>query len=219
MNSAMRVTGRKASDPRIQVDPLLAPGQSERFKRQVEFYLRSTRSAHPAPDHSAEPVAPRTRSSTWHIALSAIDFSGICERRPHRPQPGDADAPDPRPGRDRRRHLLLRRTGRLDQAEREQQAAERIFGLLPADQAADFHGLWDEFEARRTPESRFAHAMDRFQAFLHNYFTDGLVWRQHGIRKGQVVDRMQPVDDGASVLWEYVRTLMDDAVGKGFLAP
>jgi putative hydrolases of HD superfamily len=45
------------------------------------------------------------------------------------------------------------------------------------------------------------------------------VWRQHGIRRGQVVDRMQPVDDGASVLWEYVRTLMDDAVGKGFLAP
>jgi len=61
--------------------------------------------------------------------------------------------------------------------------------------------------------------MDRFQAFLHNYFTDGQVWRQHGIRRSQVVDRMQPLDDGASVLWGYVRTLMDDAVGKEFLAP
>lgn len=54
---------------------------------------------------------------------------------------------------------------------------------------------------------------------LHNYFTDGQVWRQYGIRRGQVVDRMQPVDAGVAVLWEYVRTLMDDAVGKEFLAP
>jgi putative hydrolase of HD superfamily len=109
--------------------------------------------------------------------------------------------------------------GRLDQGEREQQAAERIFGLLPADQAADFRGLWDEFETRRSPESRFAHAMDRFQAFLHNYFTDGQMWRQHGIRRDQVFDRMHPVEDGAGELWAYVRTLMEDAVGKGFLAP
>ena len=63
--------------------------------------------------------------------------------------------------------------GRLDQEERELRAAERIFAMLPEPQAAELRGLWDEFETRETPEARFAHAMDRFQAFLHNYVTEG----------------------------------------------
>jgi hypothetical protein len=95
--------------------------------------------------------------------------------------------------------------------------AGRIFGLLPEDQAAGLKGLWEEFEARKTPEARFAHALDRFQAFMHNYATEGEVWRRHGIRRGQVLERMRPVADGAPLLWEYVRTLIDDAVAKGYL--
>jgi len=218
----MRDTDRDASEPRIQVDSLLAPGQSERFKRQVEFLLEIDKLKHTLRQTLLLNRSRRENSveHSWHIALSAMIFSEYANG-------GRIDLS--RVMRMLLIHDLVEidagdtycydEQGRLDQAEREQQAAERIFGLLPADQAADFRGLWDEFEARRTPESRFAHAMDRFQAFLHNYFTDGQVWRQHGIRRNQVVDRMQPVDDGASVLWEYVRTLMDDAVGKGFLAP
>ncbi len=88
---------------------------------------------------------------------------------------------------------------------------------MPEDQAGDLRRLWDEFEARKTPEARFAHALDRFQAFMHNYVTEGEIWRRHGIRRGQVAARMQPVADGAPVLWEYVQTLIDAAVAKGYL--
>lgn len=48
-------------------------------------------------------------------------------------------------------------------AERERQAAHRIFGLLPADQQQELLALWEEFEARRTADARFAAALDRLQ--------------------------------------------------------
>src|SRR5829696_4085269 len=42
------------------------------------------------------------------------------------------------------------------QHEREALAADRIFGLLPTDQGAEFRALWDEFEEKQTAESKFA---------------------------------------------------------------
>jgi putative hydrolase of HD superfamily len=107
----------------------------------------------------------------------------------------------------------------VDQHERERRAADRIFGLLPPDQTKEFRRLWDEFEEAQSAEARYAHAMDRFQAFLHNYFTQGQMWRQHGIRRHQVIRRMQPVERGAPLLWDYVSTLIKDAVAKGYLLP
>ena len=107
--------------------------------------------------------------------------------------------------------------GRRDQKIRETKAADRIFNILPADQAALFRSLWDAYEARETPESRFANALDRLQPLLHNYFTRGHTWQKHGIRKNQVLERMKPVDDGSHFLWDYVARLIDDAVEKGYL--
>lgn len=49
----------------------------------------------------------------------------------------------------------------LEQAE--QAAAAELFGLLPADQAASFLALWQEFEADRTPDAKFAKHLDRCQ--------------------------------------------------------
>jgi putative hydrolase of HD superfamily len=108
--------------------------------------------------------------------------------------------------------------GRQDQAAREMLAADRIFNILPPDQAGTFRDLWDEFEERKTPESRFANALDRVQPLLHNYFTRGQTWQKNNIKSDQVKSRMQPVDDGAPVLWNYVSSLIDDAVKKGFLS-
>jgi putative hydrolase of HD superfamily len=108
--------------------------------------------------------------------------------------------------------------GGQDQKERETRAADRIFNILPEDQAKSFRALWDEYEEKKTPESLFANALDRFQPLLHNYFTQGHSWRRHGIQKKQVLSRMQPVDEGSSFLWDYVAGLIDDAVEKGFLA-
>ena len=108
--------------------------------------------------------------------------------------------------------------GQLDQGERERKAADRIFHILPADQAREFRGLWDEFEARETPEARFAVAIDCFQPFLHNYCTQGKAWREHGVTADQVIARTRRIADGAPVLCEYVDDLIRKAVAKGYLA-
>lgn len=106
-----------------------------------------------------------------------------------------------------------------DQHEREARAADRIFGLLPADQAAAFRALWDEFEAHATPEARFALACDRFQAMLLNTRTEGHAWRQHGITQDRVLARNAAVRDGSERIWAYAAQMIQDAVQRGHLPP
>jgi len=108
--------------------------------------------------------------------------------------------------------------GALDQQQREQAAAERIFNLLPPDQAEEIRGIWDEFEARETPEARYAAALDRLQPLLHNYHTQGKAWLEHAVRSGQVFRRNAPAADGSKVLHEYAEGLIRRAVEKGYLA-
>jgi putative hydrolase of HD superfamily len=105
----------------------------------------------------------------------------------------------------------------LDKAERELQAAERIFKILPADQARLVRELWDEFEDRQTPESKFANSMDRLQAMMHNYHTQGRQWRKHGVTSQMVLARNAPIAEGSPVLWEYARKLVESALEKGYL--
>jgi len=88
-----------------------------------------------------------------------------------------------------------------DQHEREARAAVRIFGMLPGDQAAQFRELWDEFEDRRTPESTFAAAIDRFQPVLLNCNTEGAAWRRHKVSEDRVVARNAPIAAGSTALW------------------
>ena len=104
-------------------------------------------------------------------------------------------------------------------AAREQQAADRIFGLLPADQAQAYRALWDEFEAKHTPDAQFAAALDRLQPLLHNYYTAGLSWQKHGVTSDQVLARCAHIQDGSTVCWDYATQLIQHAVEKGYLAP
>jgi len=108
---------------------------------------------------------------------------------------------------------------RQDQYDRENRAAERIFGMLPADQARHFQSLWYEFESRSTVEARFAAALDRLQPLIHNYRTEGRMWQAHGITADRVRERMSPLKDGAPALWRYALSLIDDAVERGYLTP
>jgi putative hydrolase of HD superfamily len=103
------------------------------------------------------------------------------------------------------------------QHERESLAADRIFGLLPADQTRDFRALWDEFEARQTPEAKFAAAIDRFQPMLLNCHTEGAAWRRHGVTRDRVVARNAHVADGSAALWEYASAMIAQAVAAGHL--
>jgi len=104
------------------------------------------------------------------------------------------------------------------QAEREARAADRLFGLLPRDQAAELRSLWEEFEARVSAEARFARALDRLQPLLQNHRNGGGTWRQFGIRADQVLARKQIIAEGAPALWAFARMLIDDSVERGYLA-
>jgi putative hydrolases of HD superfamily len=105
------------------------------------------------------------------------------------------------------------------QEEAERAAAERIFALLPADQAANLRGLWDEFEERRTPEARFARGLDRLQPMLANLTAGGGTWLEHGITADQVLAKVQLIEDGSPALGRYARDLVSLAVREGLLAP
>lgn len=107
--------------------------------------------------------------------------------------------------------------GNDTKAVREQEAAQRIFGLLPDDQKLELTRLWQEFEARETPEAKFAAALDRLMPLLHNYHTEGRSWREHGITKQQVLNLNRHIADGSQSLWEYAESLIDDAAAKGYL--
>jgi putative hydrolases of HD superfamily len=89
-----------------------------------------------------------------------------------------------------------------DQHEREARAADRIFGMLPSGQAEEFRALWDEFEDRRTPEARFAAAIDRFQPVLLNCNTEGAAWRRHKVAQDRVIARNSHIAEGSAALWE-----------------
>jgi putative hydrolase of HD superfamily len=107
--------------------------------------------------------------------------------------------------------------GAEDKAARENAAAGRIFGLLPADQAAELGAIWEEFEARETPEAKYAAALDRFQPMLHNYLTEGEAWQAHGITADQVIGRNQHMAEGSPLLWNFAQKFVADAVAKGYL--
>jgi putative hydrolase of HD superfamily len=94
--------------------------------------------------------------------------------------------------------------------ERERRAAERLFGLLPGEQAQEFRDLWEEFEARETVDAQFANALDRLQGLLQNYHNAGGTWRLHQVSREQVLKRMDPIRDASPELWTYVLQVIEE---------
>lgn len=109
--------------------------------------------------------------------------------------------------------------GARDQAQRERLAADRLYALLPGEQGRRLRELWQEFEARESPEARFAAAVDRLLPLLQNAATEGRTWREHGVRADQVLAKNAPIADGSKRLWELARRRIRAAVEAGHLAP
>ena len=101
------------------------------------------------------------------------------------------------------------------QKAREEQAAERIFGLLPNDQGEELKSLFEEFEAGESPEARFVRSMDNFQPLLLNDSNDGSDWREHGIRKTQIMNRHIKTKLGSNIIWERAEKIIEENVRKG----
>lgn len=99
--------------------------------------------------------------------------------------------------------------------EREEKAADRLFNILPQDQAGEVRDLWEEFEKNETPEALFAHTLDNLQPLMLNDATDGKAWRNHKVEKAQIMKRNEKTALGAKELWNYAETLIDKNVKKG----
>ncbi len=89
------------------------------------------------------------------------------------------------------------------QEEREKQAADRLFTILPDDQAIRFRQLWEDFEASQTPEAKFAHTLDNFQPCMLNAHTNGKMWKQNHVQLSQVLRRNEHTKEGSQTLWDY----------------
>jgi len=198
------VTG--AVDRRLneQIEFLCAIDDLKRVRRQTTL-LDGSR-----PENSAE--------HSWHLALYALVLAEYG---------GDLDA-----GRvlamvlvhdiveiDAGDTFIYDEAGQATKQDRERQAADRLFALLPADQASRLRAAWDEFEERETPEARFAYALDRLQPVLHNHRTGGAAWRRHGITSEQVRAKNGAIAAGSPRLWELARSLIEESVKRGDLAP
>lgn len=102
---------------------------------------------------------------------------------------------------------------------RELEAADRLFGMLPDPQRVEFRALWDEFESKATPESRFANACDRFIPLLHNYWAKGHSWEENGVQSADVIRINRAIGDASGTLWEYAHALIEESLEKGYLRP
>ncbi|MEM7671754.1 MAG: HD domain-containing protein [Verrucomicrobiota bacterium] len=105
--------------------------------------------------------------------------------------------------------------GQAEKAVKEDEAFERIFGLLPDDQRLYFRKHWDEFENGESAEARFARAIDRMMPLLHNVYTDGAAWKAHKVKPEQVYKINRVIEEGSPKLWAFVKSLIDDCVSRG----
>jgi putative hydrolase of HD superfamily len=99
----------------------------------------------------------------------------------------------------------------------EQRAADRIFGLLPADQQEHFRQLWDEFEAHATPEARFANAVDRLQPLIQNAHSGGGSWCGQTLVRAQILRRMAPIETSLPDVWPHVLDVVESFCAAGVL--
>jgi putative hydrolases of HD superfamily len=190
-------------------------GSPDRFRRQIEFILEVDRLKE-VYRQSYLLHADRHENSaehSWHLAIAALLLSEYAN------QPIDTsrvirmalihdlveiDAGDT---------FIYDTTGNLEKTAKEEKAAERIFGLLPSDQRDAWRGLWNELEQRQTVEAKFANALDRLLPVLHNYFTNGRSWKEHGITREQVLEKNAVIAEGSETIWNLVETLIRDALG------
>jgi putative hydrolase of HD superfamily len=102
-------------------------------------------------------------------------------------------------------------------SEEERAAANRIFGLLPVEQAEEFISIWEEFENGQSHEAKFAKSLDRLEPLLQNVSNNGGTWKEFGVEYQSVYEKKKVIKDGSNSLWEYAENLLNESVDKGIL--
>ncbi|MEU0488785.1 HD domain-containing protein [Nocardiopsis changdeensis] len=199
--------------------PVFASGvDNERLNAQLRFLLEVDKLKRILRQNLLVDGSRRENSAehSWHLALTARTFAEYA------PEGTDIDrvvemlvlhdiveidAGDT---------FLFDQVNSQTQAERERAAADRIFPLLPEDQAEAARALWEEFEARVTPEARFARAVDRLSPMLANWHNEGGTWVRFGITRAQVMEKVKLIAEGSEALGAYATALIDDADRRGY---
>ncbi|MEE1898764.1 HD domain-containing protein [Flavobacterium rakeshii] len=104
-----------------------------------------------------------------------------------------------------------------DNTDEERIAANRIFGLLPKEQANELIEIWEEFEAGITKEAKFARAMDRLEPLLQNTSNNGGTWKEFNVSYDKVYNKKKVINEGSTTLWDFAEKLINESVEKGIL--
>ena len=107
--------------------------------------------------------------------------------------------------------------GLKTQKAREEAAKERLYSMLPEDQKADLVAIFDEFEERKTPEAKFARALDNLQPLLLNHSNGGGDWKNHDVTAEQVYGRQSRTREGSEKLFEVTDQILKENIVKGNL--
>ncbi len=104
-----------------------------------------------------------------------------------------------------------------DNTEEELKAANRIFGILPKEQAKELIALWTEFEMGETSEAKFAKSIDRLEPLLQNASNGGGTWQEYDVPYSMVIEKKQGIQDGSKALWGFAKELIDTSADRGVL--
>lgn len=107
--------------------------------------------------------------------------------------------------------------GNEDKLQREIESANKLFGILDPVQGAEIRALWDEFEAKETPESKYANAIDRIQPLINNYLTNGHTWKEGDVHAPQILKRMDIIRTTTPALWPIVEGIISTSIEIGIL--
>ena len=185
--------------------------ENERLKKQMEFVLELDKLKHVMRQSYVADGSRRENDTehSWHLALMAMLLSEYANEKVDMlhvikmvliHDAVEIDAGDT---------YAYDAAGNATKRQREVAAAERIFNILPEDQAEEMRNLWEEFEACDTPESKFANVLDRVQPLMLNDITGGRAWREHDIAASQVLERNKKTREGSEELWGYVKDIID----------
>lgn len=107
--------------------------------------------------------------------------------------------------------------GYEDKLKREEEAADKLFGLLPDDQGKEYRALWEEFDEMQTPDAIYASAIDRLQPLVNNYLTDGHTWSFPSVDSSKVYKRASKIKEALPELWGFVDHMLQDSIKRGLL--
>jgi putative hydrolase of HD superfamily len=92
-----------------------------------------------------------------------------------------------------------------DDYENELAAAQRIFAILPSEQAKSYLKLWIDFEQAETPEAQFAKAIDRLMPVIQNLYNGCQSWIDHDVSVSQILLKNTAIEKANPQLWQWVK--------------